>query len=119
MVSAITERLISSDDHVDLSHESVKQHLAPKFHDDYDDAVTAFRKSVMAMASSEANQRWREQQGLAPDPTVSMSGNRKHAASGRAGHTDAIRAPEGHGPDGVSSVGRPTARSAPSGTCTW
>jgi hypothetical protein len=34
MVSAITERLISSDDHVDLSHENVKKNLAPKFHGD-------------------------------------------------------------------------------------
>ena len=103
MVSAITERLISSDDHVDLSHESVKQNLAPKFHGDYDDAVTAFRKSVMAMASSTANQRWREQQGLAPDPTVSMSSNRKHAASERAGHTDANERLKDMDLDGVSA----------------
>lgn len=89
MVPAVSERLISSDDHVDLSHESVKKNLAPKFHDDYDDAVNSFRQSVMAMVSSTANQRWREQQGLAPDPTVSMASNRKHAASERLGHTDA------------------------------
>ena len=82
------ERLISSDDHVDLSHEDVKAHLTPKFHDVYDEAVLSFRSSVMSMVSSESNQRWREQQGLQPDPTVSMSQDRNHAASGRAGHTD-------------------------------
>lgn len=88
MVIATSERLISSDDHVDLSHESIKQHLAPKFHEEYDGAIASFRKSVMGTASSDANQRWRDQQGLAPDPTVGMGTNRQHAATGRAGHTD-------------------------------
>jgi predicted TIM-barrel fold metal-dependent hydrolase len=85
---ATAERLISSDDHVDLSHENVKDHLASKFHDDYDDAVVSFKNSVMSLASTDANQRWRKQEGLAPDPSVSMGGNRKHAASRRAGHAD-------------------------------
>jgi predicted TIM-barrel fold metal-dependent hydrolase len=90
-MSTITQqRLISSDDHVDVSHDTVKQHLAPRFHDDYDRGVARFVQSVMSMASSEANQRWRDQQGLAPDPTVSMAlRDRKYAAAGRPGHTDA------------------------------
>jgi predicted TIM-barrel fold metal-dependent hydrolase len=88
METASNERLISSDDHADLSHENVKKHLAAKFHGDYDDAVASFGKSVMSTASSQANQRWREQEGLPPDPTVSMGGNRKHAANARSGHTD-------------------------------
>jgi predicted TIM-barrel fold metal-dependent hydrolase len=103
MVSAMTERLISSDDHVDLSHESVKKNLASKFHDDYDDAVKTFRQSVMAMASSTANQRWREQEGLAPDPTVSMGSNRNHAASERLGHTDATERLKDMDVDGVAA----------------
>ena len=88
MATKTLERLISSDDHVDLSHDDVKKHLTPQFHDDYDEAVLSFRQSVMKMVSSETNQRWREQQGLQPDPTVSMAGDRHHAASGRPGHTD-------------------------------
>jgi hypothetical protein len=45
MATQTLERLISSDDHVDLSHEDVKRHLTPKLHDDYDDAVQSFRSS--------------------------------------------------------------------------
>src|SRR5439155_26147653 len=89
MSTAVHERLISADDHVDLSHDDIKSHLATKFHDDYDAAIAAFRASAGATASVEANQRWREQQGLAPDPApMGMGGNRWHAASGRAGPTD-------------------------------
>jgi predicted TIM-barrel fold metal-dependent hydrolase len=83
-----TDRLISSDDHVDLSHDNVKQHLASKFHQDYDQALAAFGQSVMNLVSSEANQRWSKQQGLTPDPNATIGGSRKHAATGRPGHTD-------------------------------
>jgi predicted TIM-barrel fold metal-dependent hydrolase len=86
--STSPERLISADDHVDLSHDSVKRHLASKFHDDYDAAIAAFRATMTSTASIAANQRWREQEGLEPDPTVSMGSNRSHAAFGRPGHTD-------------------------------
>ena len=89
MATATKERLISSDDHVDVGHDDVKSHLASKFHDDYDRGVEQFRTTVMSTASAEANQRWREQQGLAPDPTVSMANRRRHEAAGRPGHTDA------------------------------
>ena len=82
------ERLISADDHVDLGHDRVKEHLAPKFHDAYDTGVAAFRATMSSTASIVANQQWREQEGLEPDPTVSMAGNRTHAAAGRPGHTD-------------------------------
>jgi predicted TIM-barrel fold metal-dependent hydrolase len=82
------ERLISSDDHVDLDHESIKKNLESKFHDDYDEAVATFRQSVMGLVSSDANQRWRQQQGLEPDSSGGIGGNRNHAASGRLGHTD-------------------------------
>ncbi|TML13925.1 MAG: hypothetical protein E6G39_09140 [Actinobacteria bacterium] len=89
MATSTYERLISSDDHVDLSHDNIKAYLATKFHDDYDAAIAAFRASAGATASVEANQRWREQQGLGVDPApMGMGGNRWHAASGRAGHTD-------------------------------
>ena len=39
MTTTSTERLISADDHVDLSHDRVKAHLASKFHADYDAGV--------------------------------------------------------------------------------
>jgi predicted TIM-barrel fold metal-dependent hydrolase len=84
----MTERLISSDDHVDVSHEAVKRHLAPRFHDDYDAGVATFVGSVMSLVSTEANQQWRRQQGLPADPTAGMGGSRRHPASGRPGHTD-------------------------------
>jgi len=83
------ERLISSDDHVDIGHDQVKRHLDPAFHQEYDRAVAAFRASMAGTASAEANQRWRRQAHLAPDPTVSMVTDRTHAAWGRPGHTDA------------------------------
>jgi predicted TIM-barrel fold metal-dependent hydrolase len=83
-----TERLISSDDHVDLSHDSVKRNLDRKYHDDYDEAVAAFVRSVMSLVSSEANQRWSQQRGVERDPAATIGGARKHAATGRLGHTD-------------------------------
>lgn len=81
------QRLISADDHVDLSHDTVKSFLDPQFHDDYDAAVNEFRASMSSMVSNETNQRWREQQGLelgSADIT-----RRTHEANGRPGHTQA------------------------------
>ena len=82
------ERLISADDHVNLSHDRVKEHLASRFHEGYDAGVAKFRATMTSTASIVANQRWREQEGLEPDPTVSMAANRTHGAAGRPGHTD-------------------------------
>jgi predicted TIM-barrel fold metal-dependent hydrolase len=39
----MTERLISADSHVAISHDQIKANLAKKFHADYDDAVSAFQ----------------------------------------------------------------------------
>ena len=36
------ERIISADSHVKVTHEQIKGHLDPKFHQAYDDAVAAF-----------------------------------------------------------------------------
>ncbi len=101
--SAIAERLISSDDHVELSHDSIKKNLERKFHDPYDEAVATFRSSVMGLVGSEANQRWRAQQGLAPDATASIGGTRQHAATGRAGHTDPYERLKDMDADGVEA----------------
>ena len=56
---------------------------------------------MSSTASIAANAQWREQEGLEPDPTVSMGGNRTHAAFGRAGHTDAQARLQDMDADGV------------------
>jgi len=81
----MSQRLISADDHVDLSHDRVKHFLDPKFHGDYDAAVAEFRGSMGAMVSNEANQRWRDQAGLDGGGNF---GRRLHEANGRPGHTE-------------------------------
>ena len=84
------ERLISSDDHIDLSHDRIKSFLASNLHADYDAGVAKYAAS--SGITADANARWREQQGLeAVDPEVlaeQLRANRKHPAAGRAGHSD-------------------------------
>ena len=104
MGTSTKERLISADDHVDLSHDRIKANLATKFHDDYDAGLGAFQASMGSTASVAANQRWREQQGVGIDPNpVGMGGNRNHAASGRAGHSDAAARLADMDADGVDA----------------
>ncbi len=89
MSTATRERLISADDHVDLAHESVKAHLATKYHDSYDAALREFAASMMNLRSVEANQRWREQQRLgAPTTPVGMGTGKGHIVFDAAGHRD-------------------------------
>jgi uncharacterized protein len=97
------ERLISADDHVDVGHATVKRFLEPRFHDAYDDALVEFVQSVGSLRSTETNQQWRAQRGLAPDPTAGMGANRRHAASDRRGHTDAAARLADMDTDGVSA----------------
>jgi predicted TIM-barrel fold metal-dependent hydrolase len=40
------DRLISSDSHVNVTHEQVKSHLASRFHEEYDAAVAAWEKNL-------------------------------------------------------------------------
>lgn len=104
MGTSAKERLISADDHVDLSHDRIKAHLATKFHDDYDAGLRAFQSSMGSTASVAANQRWREQQGVGIDPNpVGMGGNRTHAAAGRAGHSNAAARLADMDADGVEA----------------
>jgi hypothetical protein len=65
-------RLISADDHVDLSHDTIKSFLDPKYHDAYNQALRDFGASTGAMRSNESNQRWREQQGYQGTGKVGM-----------------------------------------------
>src|SRR5579862_3925084 len=39
----MSERLISADSHVSISHDQIKANLATKYHEDYDAAVSAFQ----------------------------------------------------------------------------
>jgi predicted TIM-barrel fold metal-dependent hydrolase len=99
-------RLISADDHVDLSHNAIKANLASKFHADYDHAVAEFRASMAKMVSSSANQLWREQQGLQGDGggnLLSGMADRHHPAAGRPGHRDASERLRDMDSDGVEA----------------
>jgi predicted TIM-barrel fold metal-dependent hydrolase len=105
MTTGLRYRLISADDHVDLTHDAIKSNLASKFHADYDDAITKFRGSMMNMVSSSANQLWRKQQGMAGDDRNMLTAmtDRKHPAAGRAGHTDAHERLNDMDQDGVQA----------------
>lgn len=99
-----TERLISADDHVDLSHDQIKANLASKYHDAYNDALVAFAGTVGNLVSVESNQRWRDQQGLGePTNPVGMGANRNHAAFGRPGHADPQARLRDMDEDGISA----------------
>ena len=101
----MANRLISADDHVDLSHDKIRSFLDPRFHDDYTDALKAFSASMRAMRSSETNQRWREQQGLQGASETNMQ-NRPttgNPAWGRTGHTDAQSRLRDMDTDGVAA----------------
>jgi uncharacterized protein len=100
----MTTRLISADDHVDLSHGKIKSFLSPKFHDDYDNALREFGRTMGATSSAQSNQQWREQQGLEVDyDYVPMRDRRAHDAAGREGHTDPVARLKDMDIDGVES----------------
>ena len=50
--TATQERLISSDDHVDVSHDDVKARLATKYHDSYDAGVARFQTAMTGMLTA-------------------------------------------------------------------
>ena len=97
------ERLISSDDHVDLAHDAIKANLASKYHGAYDDALMEFGMGMAKAMSSEANALWRKQQDL-PEGEVrrmdSLEG-RNYPSAGRPGHTDAKARLEDLDADGI------------------
>ncbi|MDE3204771.1 MAG: amidohydrolase family protein [Acidobacteriota bacterium] len=97
----MAQRLISADDHVDVTHDKVKGYLASRHHADYDDAVAAFGQARAASMSSDSNQRWRRQQGLDVDPAAAPMMQRRHPANGRPGHTDPVERLRDMDADGV------------------
>jgi predicted TIM-barrel fold metal-dependent hydrolase len=108
MVMAASERLVSADDHVELTHDRVKAHLAGKFHADYDAGVDTFRTAMANSRSSEANQRWRQQSGVVSEAGATEEGTsgtgvyRRHAAAGRPGHSNAVERLMDMDTDGVA-----------------
>src|SRR3954447_10197255 len=111
---ATSYRLISADDHVDLSHDAIKANLATMFHSDYDAALMEVYGSMGSMMSAAANQLWREQNGI-DGPGVNMLGSmagRKPPAAGRAGHTDSAARLADMDTDGVEASVPPSQGSA-------
>ena len=49
------ERLISADSHVAINQAQVKQHLAPKFHDEYDAAIVEFGRRMSESGAARMN----------------------------------------------------------------
>ena len=90
MTTTMPSRLISSDDHVDVTQDQVKSFLLPKFHDAYDAAVARVEDELRQRSNVEMNRRWREQQHLGADesPDKGYGGIEVHPAFGRPGHTD-------------------------------
>jgi predicted TIM-barrel fold metal-dependent hydrolase len=100
------ERLISSDDHVDLAHPDIKQRLATKFHPAYDAALGEFGASMAKSMSSDANGRWRAQQGIEGEnefPDMMSLARRRYPAAGRIGHSNAKARLEDLDADGVDA----------------
>jgi predicted TIM-barrel fold metal-dependent hydrolase len=57
-MASTTELLISSDGHAKVSHEAVKAHLASRYHEAYDSAVSEFNRQLMAGRAASNNQAW-------------------------------------------------------------
>jgi predicted TIM-barrel fold metal-dependent hydrolase len=98
----MAQRLISADDHVDLSHDKIKSFLDPRYHDAYNQALREFGASMNAMRSNETNQRWRDQQGAEPAGNVGM-GTGGNGYAERPGHTDAAARLADMDTDGVQA----------------
>ena len=49
------ERLISADSHVAITQTQVKQHLDPKFHDEYDGAIVEFGRRMSESGAARMN----------------------------------------------------------------
>jgi predicted TIM-barrel fold metal-dependent hydrolase len=82
----MTPPLISSDSHVNLPHDVIKTHLAPKFHGAYDSALTQAMREMLGGNAAKAN----------------MAGlTHIHPAYGRPGYSDPIERLRDMDVDGV------------------
>ena len=93
----MTELLISSDSHAQLSHDKVKAHLASKHHEAYDKAVAAFA-AEMAQGAGKINQSWQTSRKSVEKPDASF----RLRNMGRAGHSDGKARLEDMDTDGVA-----------------
>jgi len=84
------ERVISADSHVTLTHDQVKAHLAPKFHEVYDDAMAAFEQRMFKESPSGKANR---------ETMVQYS----HPAWGRPGRADPLERLKDMDTDGVDT----------------
>jgi predicted TIM-barrel fold metal-dependent hydrolase len=101
MTSAIHRRLISADDHVDITQDQVKAFLHAKHHENYDAAVAQVEAELRGRNNVEVNRRWREQHNLPATQGKGFGGNQRHPAFGRPGHTDPAERLKDMDADGV------------------
>jgi hypothetical protein len=73
----MSQRPISSDDHVDMSHDREKSFPGARCHDDHDRAVAGYRASMRSMVGNGTNQRRSKQQGLSVSGLVPGLGQRQ------------------------------------------
>jgi predicted TIM-barrel fold metal-dependent hydrolase len=86
----VTERLISADSHVQLSHDQVKERLDPVHHAAYDGAVQRFYEHLLATMGPGV---------VRPQSLDDYS----HPAAGRPGHADAAARLDDMDTDGVDA----------------
>jgi predicted TIM-barrel fold metal-dependent hydrolase len=98
----MSQRLISADDHVDLSHDKIRSFLDPKYHAAYTQALKDFAASMGGLRSNESNQRWREQEGQQGPAKVGI-GTGGNGFAGCPGHTDAAARLADMDADGVAA----------------
>jgi predicted TIM-barrel fold metal-dependent hydrolase len=98
-------RLISSDDHVDVTQQQVKTFLHRRHHDAYDAAVARVENELRGRSNIEMNRRWRQQQNLVPTGSndKGYGGIEVHPASGRPGHSDPLARLADMDTDGVQA----------------
>lgn len=80
----MSAKVISADSHVQISHEAIKAHLASKYHEAYDEAVTEYdRRTFRDSPTGQVNAGHMDVQ-------KTLAQTHTHPAAGRAGHSDAV-----------------------------
>jgi predicted TIM-barrel fold metal-dependent hydrolase len=103
MSSATKPRLISADDHVDLTQDQVKKYLSPRHHESYDAAVAQVEAELRGRNNVAVNRMWRDQNDLPDGGGRGFGSNNRHPAAGRPGHTDARQRLADMDADGVEA----------------
>src|SRR5688572_24264858 len=95
MPTKSTERIVSSDSHVTVTHDAVKSHLDPKLHDGYDEALAEMARMMgLQMASAGVATR-------AGQNTMPFDLSKVNNAMGRPGTYDAKERLKDMDQDGV------------------